>query len=232
MLVVVPAFCKAHAECSCHELVWRDGDIQIFRLTIASHSSSAAFWHKDDYTFVPLAPQQTLESVRAGETRSPFRKTNDDSNSWVIRDSKIRLVHPRQTEPEEGQVIFNPDDQPYVAMEILSNGPISLPTLSTRLSMFWPQQGEDQKWILGTYAISIQSLAPSEEIKWQPGSPLVLMSASPLKLDCGPRQVSLRVGDLLSVEKDSTTGRNSTTLSARVIVLYKPSQSVLMTSSK
>lgn len=222
--------CEAQSKCSCHELVWKDHDIQIFRLTIQPHTSSSAFWHGDDYTFVPLTAQETLESVREGETRTPFRKTKVAAKSWIARDSTIRFVHPRGTEPEDGQVIFNPDDRPYVAMEIFSNKPASLPVLETRLSMFGPAQIQQQLWALGAYAISIQSLAPAEQMKWQPSAPVLLMSASPLKMELGMKQVSLGVGDLLPLGKNPALGRNSTTLSARVLVLYKTVPAVLMAS--
>jgi hypothetical protein len=227
LCIFLAANCEAQSKCSCHELVWKDHDLQIFRLVIQPHSSSLPFWHGDDYTFVPLTPRQTLESVREGETPSPFRKAKAGSISWTLRDSMIRIVHPRQTEPEGGQVIFNPEDQPYVAIEILSNKPVPLPTLKTRLSMFGPKQGEDQL-VLGSYAISIQPVAPSDEIRWQSGTPLLLLSANPLNLEYGPRQISLGVGDLFSLGKDIASARNSTTLSTRVMVLYKASQPVLM----
>lgn len=223
--------CLADSNCSCHELVWKDHDIQIFRLTIQPHASSSPFWHGDDYTFVPLTAQETLESVREGETRTPFRKTKIAAKSWIARDSTIRFVHPRSTEPDDGQVIFNPDDRPYVAMEVFSNKPISLPTLGTRLSMFGPTPIHEQQWALGLYTISVQSLTPGEQMKWQPGTPILLMSASPLKLDIGMKQVSLGVGDLLPFGKNPSLGRNSTTVSARVLVLYKTTPAVLMASN-
>src|SRR3954464_54286 len=97
MIVCSAILCQAEDKCSCHQLVWKDHDFQIFRVVIAPHTSSSAFWHTDDYTFIPLSDEETLESVRQGETRSPFRNAKDYSNSWVARDSKIRFVHPHQT---------------------------------------------------------------------------------------------------------------------------------------
>ena len=218
--------------CSCHQLVWKDAEIQVFRVTIAPHTATSPFWHADDYTFVPMTNSETLETVKAGTSRNPLSENGGrHQTSLQVRNASIRFVHPRETEPMDGQVLFNGGDQEYVALEIVPERKQELPTFQSHLSLFGPAGRDGQDWLLGSYSIRLQSLAPSEYIKLGHAGSALVFAITPLNVENElNKPVSLALGEALSLNSTSNY-RNLTNISTRVLVLSKPNSQMAVQSS-
>ena len=222
-----------NSSCSCHELAWQDHDVKIFRVTISPHSATSPFWHYDDYTFIPLSNVETLEAVTTGTTRnrSISERSRRDGPSWVVRNSNIRFVHPRETEPTEGQVLFNTGDQDYVALEILTEKPQSLPEFQSHFSLFGPSSTEAKYWLMGAYSIRLQSVASSDSIRFEHPVSGVLFAITPLNIGSDSNEpIGIKVGEPLPL-KESANYRNLTNISTRVLILSKHSTELALETS-
>lgn len=238
ILAILFAFSSAIAasavesQCSCHELVWKDSEIQIYRVTIAPHSSTSPFWHFDDYAFVPLTNQETLEAVKPGMNRNPYLSASLPKNhaSWVSRDSTIRFVHPQKTESAEGQILFNGTSEPYVGLEISAEKSRALPDLQSRISMFGGDTHAALERLLGAYSIRVASVAALGYFQLENAGSGLLFAVNAIKLGTDyASSLDVSLGQAVSLDQSSRY-RNLTTIPTRVLIVSRPLPTLAMQS--
>jgi hypothetical protein len=198
-------------------VIWRDKEIEVRRVTIAPHSTIRPFVHAHDYVFVPLTNAEIIQSVRGSANRNPLVGIGETGSkvSWMPRGTEIRFMHPAETEPFEGQALFNSSENPYVAVEIEVLDQ-SMPQLQPRFSLFANHDSAPKSWRLGKYALRVQPLKAGQSVSL--GETQLLFSTTPMNLAEGQSSRTILAGEL---QLSSKTYTNTSTFGAQVLLLGK-----------
>lgn len=210
------------------EMVKEDSGVQVWRLRIAPHTSSQAFVHSRNYVFVPLTDLEVMHSIRPGTDHNPLAPSAKAGvrTSWVLSDSHIQFVHPEGTEPSGGQVIYNQNEVPYAALEIMVDD--GLPILEIQVSLFGAGEDSNRSWRIGKFLLNIQRLKPGDQVKDLSGEK-TLFSISAMTLGIGQEHNRLTVQPGQPVEL-AASGHycNMTTVDTSVLLLSRLSPEELL----